>query len=304
MKIALKCATKKNSLIRNKILDLSNSLDKRYMEKILRPIGKFWFPVICTICGLALLFNSFDGKSPQPTEVKIGAACILFVGVISMMFMTDLIKKPVRIAVLFISLIGAAYLLIANTQTVTHEIAAQAKAKEVKKLTVQALKDVRTALETYRDVKGNYTSDLNALKLFVENDSITKIVKIGALPDSVATDEQARELGLYIKMPQGMTAEQVKAQGLIVRDTIQFPVMEEKFDNESALKGRTSPFDAQNLLVSPVSKKPWKISVGAENFGGLQRPVAMVEDPEPWMGGEALKIGGLNQNNLNGNWDD
>lgn len=274
------------------------------MEKILRPIGKFWFPVICTLSGLALLYNSFDGKSPQPTEVKLGAACILFVGVISMMFMMDLIKKPVRIAVLFISLIGAAYLLIANTQTVTHEIAAQAKAKEVKTLTVQALKDVRTALETYRDVNGNYTSDLSALKRFVESGSITKIVKIGALPDSVATDEQARELGLYIKMPQGMTAEQVKVQGLIVRDTIQVPVMQEKFDNKSALKGRTSPFDAQNLLEAPASKKPWKISVGAENFGGLQRPVAMVEDPEPWMGGEALKIGGLNQNNLNGNWDD
>lgn len=256
------------------------------------------------IAGLYLLISAMDAEAPQPSEVKLGAACILMVGIISLLFLLDVIRKPVRIALLFVSLIAAAYLFVKSKDSITTEIAAKKEAKFVKGQTVQGLKDVRSALEAYRVSHGGYTQDLDELQNFVKNGTVPKMMKIGQLPDSIASEEEAMELGIIVKMPAGMTAEQVKKQGLIVRDTIQISVMEDKFESEFAKKARVFPFDLKNIKFSPVSKKPWDIQAGYANMGGVQQPVVAVKESEPYKGGKALQIGDLKEAHLNGNWDD
>jgi hypothetical protein len=234
----------------------------------------------------------------------LGAACILIVGIVSLLFLLDVVKKPVRIALLFLSLIGAALLMVKSTTSITSEIAEKKQAKFVKDQTVQGLKDVRSALEAYRVANGTYTQNLDELTSFVKDGTVPKMMKIGQLPDSIPSEEMALELGLIVKMPEGMTAEEVKAQGLIVRDTVQISVMEDKFENAFAKKTRTFPFDLNNIKFAPVSKKPWSIQSGFASMGGVQQPVVEVKDPEPYKDGKVLKIGDLKEANLNGNWDD
>ncbi len=274
------------------------------MENIVRSLSRFWFPALSIIAGLALLISAMDAEAPQPSEVKLGAACILIVGVISLLFLLDVIKKPVRLAILFVCLIAAGYLFVKSKDSITTEISAKKEAKFIKDQTVQGLKDVRSALEAYRLSHGGYTQNLDELMDFVENGTVPKMMKIGQIPDSVASEEQAMELGLIVKMPSGMTAEQVKEQGLIVRDTVQITVMEDKFDSEFAKKLRLFPFDLKNIKFSPASKKPWEIQAGYANMGGVQQPVVEVKESEPYKGGKALQIGSLKDAHLNGNWDD
>jgi len=274
------------------------------MEKIFRSLSRFWFPALSIIAGLIMLVSAFDAEAPQPAEVKIGAACILFVGIVSLLFLLDVIRKPLRIAILFLSLIGAAFLYMKSSESITLEIAERKQAKFVKDQTVQGLKDVRSALEAFKLTNGRYTQDLDELVAFVRGGTVPKMMKIGQIPDSIASEEKAMELGLIVKMPYDMTPEEVKEAGLIVRDTVRISVMEDKFDNDFARKTRLFPFDIEYIKSAPVSKKPWDIKTGVANMGGVQQPVVQVKDPEPYKDGKALKIGSLKDAHLNGNWDD
>lgn len=278
------------------------------MDNILRSIGKFWFPILCIISGVLLLFFAATGAEKasegQPVEVFLGAACVLIVGILALLFLLDLIRKPVRIAVLLVGLLAAGFLLSKNVTGITGEMAAIAEAKRVQSTTIQAMKDVRTALETYRDVNGRYTDNLKELQQFVKSGTIPRIMKIGSLPDTIASEQEARELGLFIKMPKDMTTDEILAQGLLVRDTVAISVMKDKFDNDIARKGRIYPFDIENIVKAPISKKNWIIKTSMTMLGGVNTSVVEVTDPAPWKDSEALKFGTLTAANLNGNWDD
>ncbi|NNK80408.1 MAG: hypothetical protein HKO93_02835 [Flavobacteriales bacterium] len=273
------------------------------MENIFRSIGKFWFPGACILAGIALLIFA-GGPNPQPQEVYLGSFAILLIGIISLLFLLDLIKKPIRIALTAIFALVAVYFVMANTSSISDEIKLQKKIKLNKAMTIQALKDVRSAQQAYREVYGIYTQDLEELAKFVQDGSVPKVKKIGSIPDSVGTEERALEMGLIQKMPEGMTDDEVKAAGLIVRDTIQIPVMEDKFTNDIAMKSRKFDFDPNKIIYAPTSGKPWEVRSGVTNIGGVDQPVLLVVDPEPFMAtkSEALRIGSMEDAHLNGNW--
>lgn len=271
------------------------------MEKIFRSIGKYWFPGACILSGLALLIFA-GGPNPQPQEVYLGSIAILLVGVISLLFLLDVIKKPIRIALTVVFALASVYFIMANTNTIQDEIEYKKEQQLNKAMTIQALKDVRSGQEAFRQVNGRYTQDLDELIAFVKSGTVPKVKKIGSIPDSVGTEANALELGLIQKMPSGMTDEQVQAAGLIVRDTIQISVMEDKFTNDIAVKSRKFDFDIEKLKYAPSSGKPWSVKAGITNLGGVDQPVLLVKDPEPFTKTEVLTIGSMEDAHLNGNW--
>ncbi len=270
------------------------------MDKFFKAVGKFWFPVLCIVAGIAILAAA-SGPNAQPKEVYWGASCILLVGIASLLFLMDVIKKPVQMVLSVVFLAAAAWLFYANTDSINSEIKFQEKASLLKSQTIQALKDVRSAQRAYYSVNGVYTQNLDELESFVKNGTVPKLKKIGAIPDSVGTEANAIELGLIQKMPEGMTDEEVVASGIIVRDTIQLSVMEDKFTNDYALKARKFDFDVNKMKFAPNSGKPWAIKAGNVNLGGVDQAVLEVTDPAPFAG-EALKIGSMEDAHLNGNW--
>lgn len=270
------------------------------MDNFFKTIGKYWFPALCIAAGIAILVAA-SGPNAQPQEVYLGAACILLVGIASLLFLMDLIKKPVQMVLSIVFLAAAAWLFFANTNSINSEIAYQEKAKLLKAQTIQALKDVRSAEQAYYQVNKTYTQNLDELVSFVKNGTVPKLKKIGAIPDSVGTEAKAIELGLIQKMPEGMTDAEVSAAGIIVRDTIQISVMEDKFTNDHAMKSRKFDFNVDKMKFAPNSGNPWGIKAGKINIGGVDQAVLEVVDPEPFAG-EALKIGSMEDAHLNGNW--
>jgi hypothetical protein len=270
------------------------------MEKLFRTIGKFWFPALTIIAGILLLANS-GGKYAQNMAVILGSTGILLIGLVSLFFLLDVIKKPIRIAVSVVFALGAIYMINASYSSIADEIDFREKSKLISSQTKQGLKDIRTAQEAYYSVKGRYTDDLDSLVYFVKNGKIPTIKKIGAIPDSIGTETRAREMGMIVKMPSGMSEEQIIAEGLIVRDTVFVPVIDAKFKNTIAAKKRKFPFDPDKMKYAPYSKDPWFAKATVKNSGGVDQSVVVIKDPKPFTG-DTLMIGSLDEAHLNGNW--
>jgi len=270
------------------------------MEKQLRGIFKFWFPAMCIIAGITLLAAA-NGQYSQNSLVMMGAAAILIVGIVSLLYLMDVVNKPLRIALSVIFALGAVFMVKANYDSISDEITYREKVSEAQSKTIQALKDVRVAEEAFYKVNSRYTQDMDELVSFVKSGKLPQMKKIGAIPDSIGSEDKAREMGMIIKMPEGMTDAQVKKAGLIVRDTIYIPVMEAQFTNEIAMHNRKFPFDVEKLGYAPNSGKKWNAQATTKDIGGVAKAVLLIKDPEPFAG-EALTIGSLDDAHLNGNW--
>ncbi|MDA0714186.1 MAG: hypothetical protein O2867_06635 [Bacteroidetes bacterium] len=271
------------------------------MEKKLKGILRLWFPALCIIGGTIILIAAV-GPNNQNGSVMLGAAAILIVGVVSLLYLLDKVNKPLRLVFTVLFALGAAYMVFANWTSINSEIEYKKKATLVKAETIQALKDIRSAEEAYVKVNGLYTQDLDELVNFVKTGKLPELKKIGAIPDSIGSEEKARELGMVIKMPEGMTDAQVKAAGLIVRDTVYIPVMESAFTNDIAMAARKFPFDVDKMVYAPNSGKKWIAEATTRMIGGVTKPVLKITDPEPFDNSEALTIGSLEDAHLNGNW--
>jgi hypothetical protein len=270
------------------------------MEKKLKGILKFWFPAMCIVGGLGLLIAA-TGDNSQNGLVMMGASAILIVGIVSLLYLLDMVNKPLRIAISVLFAIGAVFMIKANYDSIGDEIAYREKATLIQSKTVQALKDLRSAEEAFYKVNNRYTQDLDELVAFVKTGKLPQMKKIGAIPDSIGSEEKARELGLIVKMPEGMTDAQAKKAGLIVRDTVYIAVMEAQFTNSMALSARKFPFFVDKMAFAPSSGKKFLAQATSKNIGGVDKQVIYIKDPEPFAG-EALTIGSLDDAHLNGNW--
>lgn len=268
------------------------------MDQVFRTIGKFWFPVVCIIAGA--IFLAMSGG--QSTHFMLGAVGVLLVGVLSLLFLTDLVKRKVALILTFLFAIGSAAFGYFTVDSIDTTIKEMEKKKLVRSQTIQKLKDLRDAQVAYEEVNGTYTENLSELVSFVKNGTVPMIKKIGMVPDSVGTIENAIELGLVTKMPAGMTDEQAKESGLIIRDTLAIPVMDAVFNNEIAQKRRKYPLDVDKLMYAPESGEKWVVKAGMLNAGGVQRPFIEITDPKPIYDGPALAIGSTEESHTNGNW--
>ena len=167
---------------------------------------------------------------------------------------------------------------------------------------IQKFKDIRTAQIAFKDANGVFTNDFNELNNFIRNGEIPIYKSIGSVPDSIEGGyAEAMELGLIVKMPEGMTDAEAAAQGLIVRDTVYASVLEERFNTEKELSKRVYPLNIDSLKFSPY-KGEFLMKTGKTEVSGAQRPTLLVQETFPFPGTDTLMIGSLNEAHVNGNW--
>lgn len=278
------------------------------MEDIVKRIGKFWFPALCIIAGFALLkmgWTNEDERLRQNAMALAGTVAIIVIGIFSLLYILDIIKRPIGVVLSILFAIGAVYFGYQNYNTIDSELK-YVKAKELDyKMTVQKLKDIRTAQIAFKDQTGRFTKDWGELKQFIMGGKIPTIKKFGSLPDSVTTEAQALELGLIQSRPAGMSDEEIIAQGLLVRDTVYENAKAVLFENEKAMSKRLFPLDIEKLQYTPGDGNvEFLLNAGfVDVSGGIKKPVFLVEDPEPFhKDDEALKVGSMTEVKTNGNW--
>lgn len=267
------------------------------MQNLGRIIGKYFVSIFLIIIGLGLLLLSKD----QTPLFKLGGFAIFIVGVLGILYIKGIISRIVQIVAIIVVASGAVAFAFLDYDAIDSELKYQEKKKLVESHIIQRLKDIRKAQLAYLKENGKYAASFDSLEHFLKYGEIGLVKRLGALPDSVPTDEMARELGLISQMPDSMTEAQVIAAGMIIRDTIQVPVMANLFDEDDA-KSRKAPFKVDSLAYVPFSNHKFELNTGQIESGGVTQPVFEVFDPKPFA--EMLKVGSLTEGSTAGNWNE
>jgi len=276
------------------------------MNQVLDKIGKFWFPAICIIVGCGLLYSGFmQGDDVRQSNLALaGTLAIILIGVLSALFLLDILPKTVVMILTVLFAGGAIFFATKNVETVSDELAYITKKNEIKAMMIQRMKDVRTAEVAYLEANGHYTSNWNTLKDFVKNGKISTVKRIGEIPDSIDGGlNEALALGLIQSRPAGMTDEQIKSKGIIVLDTIFESAQKVLFESEKSMAKRKFPLDLDNLQIAPGTKDV-VLKLQADSIsvsGGIMRPVFVCEDTKPFTK-DTMRVGSLSEAITNGNW--
>ncbi|MCT4580729.1 MAG: tetraspanin family protein [Flavobacteriales bacterium] len=299
---------------------------------------KFMFPLMIIVTGIVLIIvgNTIDPTTniKQTNDFQLGAYAILGAGVISLLYMLEVINKLVNVVALLTLFVLTAFFAYKSYQSVMQTIAERDAKKEWDDNTKQALSDVRDVQVAYKKKYGFYASDYKELKRFLQEDKVMDIVIDGDIPDRRITDEEGKILG-YNKLKDEEKyndideAEAVQL-GIIEIDTLWYPIMEVMYTGEQAVKNnddRLYPFELETLgkIVSVKSvDKLTKENGRAKKIAALNPPVYPMYtdtiregedliahfyayDPvpyDPFVKRDTLSIGSKTEPKTNGSWAD
>lgn len=265
------------------------------MQELGRVINKYLFPILLIAIGIFLLILS----SGQNEWYKIGGAGILLVGILGFLFIKGIINRQAQVVVGIVIGIGALFLAFKDYDVIDNRLKNDKLTQRVNSHIIQRLKDIRKAELGYQKENGVYTPSFDTLIDFLKNGELSLIKRLGSLPDSVPTEEMARERGLIHQMPDSLTDEQVIASGMIVRDTIKVNPMQYIFDEED-VADRVGKFYVDSLPYVPFSKHKFVIQTSMIESGGLKQPAILIKDPEPFE--QQFTVGSLEKATTAGNW--
>ncbi len=265
------------------------------MQEIRRVLGRYLFPALLVFLGLYLVIIS----GQQTNLFLFGGLGIMAVGIISALFVKGLISQTVQVILSVAIALIAFFFAYQDYAVIKEKLEYAEERKKVETSVKQRLKDIRKVQLAYVKEKGRYAASFDSLKYFLNNGQVSLIKRFGTRPDSIATDEQARELGLFQKMPEGMTEDQVLKAGILVRDTVLVPVKGYIFDEDDK-KTRKTPLYLDSLAYVPFGNHKFDMRADVIDKGGVRAPVFYVVDPQPF--GNQLSVGSLTDATTAGNW--
>lgn len=265
------------------------------MEKIGNILNKYFVPGLLAATGLVLLI--FSGG--QTMGFKLGSIAILVVGVLGTLYVKGKVPAKYQIFVGIFVTLSALFFAYMDYDVINSKMVREKKKEKIETHVIQRLKDIRKAQIAYFRENQKYASSFDSLTHFLEKGEVTLIQKFGALPDSVPTEEMARELGLIQTMPEGMSETEVIEKGLIVRDTVQVPVLGYVF-NDSDRKTRKTKLYVDSLPYVPFADHKFEMATATVDAGGVDQQTFQVIDPKPF--DYQFKVGSLTEASTSGNW--
>ena len=244
----------------------------------LRNLMRYIFPGIIIILGIMIL----AGSGEQSSMYKIAGFAILVSGALSALMVANILSNKMNVILQFVVLLAAAYFVYQDYTSVGDEIRFAKKKKKIEAEVISRLKDIRTAQLAYRAKYGKFQGHTDSLVMFVKYDSLPEIRAIGEKPDTL-TEAEALEMGI------------------ISRDTFLVSVIESKFTDPRLLEKRKFPFDPDEMVIAPYSKKPFVMQAGFIEVSGLQKAVFEAKDSDPFAQ-PGLKVGSMTEANTNGSW--
>lgn len=165
-------------------------------------------------------------------------------------------------------------------------------------VTIQKLKDIRTAQNALKEVTGDYTASFDTLINFVKTGQFSVIRKIGEIPEDL--------LGQ-------ITEKEAIQKGMIVRDTTKVSVLDSLFHGNTGIDtlrfipwGGGREFTMKKGVIETASKLKVKVFEASAPskyiLSGLdEQEIINYNDGLPYKG---LKVGSVDEvNNGAGNWE-
>lgn len=259
------------------------------MERLKELLSLYALPVILLLLGGIMIAYKYGNN--QTDLFLIAGVIIALVGVITLLNAVELIGRMVQTILLILlvpTALGMGYL---NYDTVRDELAHRKKVERMKSITIQGLKDIRKVQTAFKERYGHYTPSYDTLLNFLKGDSISFVKMEGTRPDTL-TEKEALE------------------RGIIQRDTLFTPVLDSLFDmsvkGKPGKKDRVYRFEPDSLPYKHGTEKKFIMDAGKiEESGGIQSPVFVVKDPDPFSKkGDTLQVGSMEEAKTSGNWGD
>jgi len=232
------------------------------MENAGTVIKKYIFPIIITFTGLMLLYTALfsgTGKISQSGNFTVGALVVFLMGIVTFLYIKQIINKNSHLIVLGVMLITCLILGYSTYSSVATTITEIELKKEIDTHIKQGLRDIEVAQLEYKKKYGWYSNTFSELKRFLLKDSVYSISTTGIVPDYKITPEHALILGYdliqdYIQIESYDESEALKC-GLLKKDTSWINVMEKLFPTKiDSTSKRIFPFNVDNLNIVPMSE--------------------------------------------------
>ena len=238
------------------------------MEETSTFIKKYIFPIIITFSGLMLLYTALfsgTGNISQSGNFVLGSFVVFAMGIVTFLYIKEIISKSQHIIVLAAMLISCIFLGYSTYSSVSTTIAEIELKSEIDKHIKQGLRDIEITQLEYKKKYGWYSDNFNELKRFLSQDSVYSISTIGIVPDYKITQEHAEILGYdliqdYIQIESYDESEALKC-GLLKKDTSWVNVRKKLFPvNNDSSENRIFPFEIEKLNIVPMSNKVFSLS--------------------------------------------
>ncbi|MFK8045930.1 MAG: hypothetical protein AB8B72_10580 [Crocinitomicaceae bacterium] len=306
------------------------------MNNIKYQLGRFIAPAITIIVGLYLYI-----KAVTPTVVsqfnpngepylhpaytqgqgfKIAALFFIVVGVIWILYLLNVLKSFVGIAVGLITLGIAGWLLYKDYSIIKKDVDYLARKELVYKVIKNRLTDLKIAQTEFKGEYGKYTDNMDSLIDYLNNGKTIQYKRAGILPNRPLTREEADFIyGKRANKALDFNITDSEAKALlkmnpvpedivgIVRDTIYVPVLTSVFQEPSYLeqrkkKGIDYSFHPDSLRMIPFTNNPVLLDTSSVSRGEIKVPTLLIRMPHPINPLDTLKIGDTTDNSLKDSW--
>ena len=239
------------------------------MEERSLLIKKFIFPAIVILLGLILLNTALfsgTGSINQSGTFLLGAFVVLIMGIVTVLYIKEIIGKNTHLKILLILLLSCLFLGYSTYNSISTTISQIELKKEIDANIKQGLRDIEIVQLEYKKKYGWYSDNFKELKRFLTQDSVYSISTMGVVPDYKITAEHAEILGYdaivdYIQL-ESYDEKEALICGLLTKDTSWKNVYEKLFNSDSS-NSRLYNFKVENLDLVPMSdKKKFKMYAG------------------------------------------
>jgi hypothetical protein len=202
---------------------------------------------------------SGTGSINQSSTFLIGALVVFLMGVITFLYIKEIITKKLHVIFLGLMLITCLLLSYSTYSSVSQTISDIELKKEIDTHIKQGLRDIEITQLEYKKKYGWYSDNFEELKRFLTQDSVYSVSTIGIVPDYKVTIEHAEILGYdpitdYILMESYDESEALKC-GLLKKDTSWINVLEKLFPySDDSLNNRIYHFNVDQFQNVPMSK--------------------------------------------------
>ena len=228
-------------------------------------IQKYIFPVLVILMGLMLLNTAIfsgTGSTSQSGTFLLGALVVVAMGVVTILYIKEIITKKTHLSILSLMLISCLLLGYSTYSSISTTIAQIDLKKKIDSNIKQGLRDIEIIQLEYKKKYGWYSDNFEELKRFLLNDSVYSISTKGIVPDYKITPEHCEILGYdpildYIQIESYDEQEALKC-GLLTKDTSWENVLVKLFDTsqESSIN-RLYNFDLNNFDLVPMSQNKY-----------------------------------------------
>ncbi|MAE15614.1 MAG: hypothetical protein CL821_08515 [Crocinitomicaceae bacterium] len=228
-------------------------------------IQKYIFPVLVILMGLMLLNTAIfsgTGSTSQSGTFLLGALVVVAMGVVTILYIKEIITKKTHLSILSLMLISCLLLGYSTYSSISTTIAQIDLKKKIDSNIKQGLRDIEIIQLEYKKKYGWYSDNFEELKRFLLNDSVYSISTKGIVPDYKITPEHCEILGYdpildYIQIESYDEQEALKC-GLLNKDTSWENVLVKLFDtSQDSSNNRLYNFDINNFDLVPMSQNKY-----------------------------------------------